>query len=123
MRLLAYLPELAELLDFDSNGWNPNVDLFENPDEWIVLAEVPGVSKKDLKINFENGVLTLSGERKNDSDQDFQLRQTKSGSFCRGFAFPSDIDPELIRAELKDGVLRVTIPKPEESKPKDIKVN
>lgn len=123
MRLLAYLPELAELLNRCSNGWNPNVDLFENPNEWIVLAEVPGVSKKDLKINFENGVLTLSGERNNDSEQDFQLKETESGSFCRGFAFPSDIDPELIKAELKDGILEVKVPKPEESKPKEIKVN
>ena len=123
MRLLAYLPELAELLDRCSNSWNPDVDLFENPNEWVVLAEVPGVSKKDLKINFENGILTLSGERKNDSDQDFQLSETKSGSFCRGFAFPADIDPELIKAELKDGILEVKVPKPEESKPKEIKVN
>jgi HSP20 family protein len=123
MRLLAYLPELAELLNQCSNGWNPNVDLFENPDEWIVLAEVPGISKNDLKIDFENGVLTLSGERKNDSDQDFKLKETKSGSFCRGFAFPSDIDPELIKAELKEGILKVKVPKPEETKPKEIKVN
>ena len=123
MRLLAYLPELAEFLDFDSNGWNPNVDLFENTEEWVVLAEVPGISKKDLKINFENGVLTLSGERKNDSDQNFQLRETESGNFCRGFAFPSDIDPELIKAELNEGVLKIKVHKPEESKPKEIKFN
>lgn len=123
MRLLAYFPELAELLDLDSEAWNPKVDLFEDAEEWVVLAEVPGVSKKDIKINFENGVLTLNGERKNDSDKDFQLRETKSGSFCRGFAFPSDIDPELIRAELKDGMLKVKVPKAEESKPKEIKVN
>ncbi|MGB2696510.1 MAG: Hsp20/alpha crystallin family protein [Candidatus Zixiibacteriota bacterium] len=123
MRLLAYLPELRELLDLDSDVWNPKVDLFENAEEWVVLAEVPGVSKKDLRINFENGVLTLKGERKDDSDQDFKLRKTKSGSFCRGFTFPLDIDPELIKAELKDGVLKVRVPKPEESRPKEIKVN
>ena len=123
MKLLAYLPELRELLDLDSEAWNPKVDLFEDAEEWVVLAEVPGVSKKDIKINFENGVLTLNGERKNDSDKDFQLRETKSGSFCRGFAFPSDIDPELIKAELKDGMLKVKVPKAEESKPKEIKVN
>lgn len=123
MRLTAYLPELAELFDVDSNGWNPDVDLLESPKEWVVLVEVPGVSKKDLSIDFENGVLTLRGERNDASNQDFQLRQTKSGSFCRGFAFPSDIDPELIRAELKDGVLKVTIPKPEESKAKKVEVN
>ncbi len=123
MRLMAYFPELKELLDSDSNLWNPNVDLFENPNEWVVLAEVPGVSRENLKINFENGVLTLSGERGNYSDEDFKLRETQSGSFCRGFAFPSDIDPELIKAELKDGILKVKVPKPEESKPKKIEVN
>lgn len=123
MRLMAYFPELRELLGSDSNGWNPNVDLFEDPNEWVVLAEVPGISKENLKINFENGILTLRGERKDDSDQDFKLRETKSGSFCRGFAFPSDISPELIKAELKDGILKVKVPKPEESKPKKIEVN
>jgi len=123
MKLVAYLPELAELLDFDSNGWNPNVDLFENPDEWVVLVEVPGIAKKDLKIDFEDGILTLKGEKSNGSKDDFRLRETKTGSFCRGFAFPSDVDPELIKAELKDGILKVKVPRPEESKPKDIKVN
>jgi len=123
MRLLAYLPELAELLDGDSNEWNPKVDLFENANEWVVLVEVPGVTKKDLAINFEDGILTLKGENSNGSKDDFHLRETKAGSFCRDFAFPSEIDPELIKAELKDGVLKVKVPKPEESKPKDIKVN
>jgi HSP20 family protein len=123
MRLIAYFPELRELLGSDSNGWNPNVDLFEDTNQWVVLAEVPGVSKNDLKINFENGILTLRGERKDNSDQDFKLKETKSGSFCRGFAFPSDIDPELIKAELKDGILRVKVPKPEESKLQEIRVN
>ena len=123
MRLMTYFPELRELLDSDSNGWNPRVDLLENTSEWIVLVEVPGVSRENLKINFENGILTLRGERKDDSDRNFKLKETESGSFCRGFAFPSDIEPELIKAELKDGMLKVKVPKPEESKPKEIKVN
>ena len=123
MRLMAYFPELAELLDFGSNGWNPKVDLFENPDEWIVLAEVPGVSKKDLKINFENGVLTLKGERRDDSSEDLWFKELDTGSFSRSFGFPSDIDPDMVQAELKDGILKVKVPKPEESKPKEIKVN
>jgi HSP20 family protein len=99
------------------------VDLFENQDEWIVLAEVPGVSKEELKVHFEEGVLTLRGEKKGESDQDFRLREIETGSFCRGFAFPSDIDPELIKAELDNGILKVRVPKPEESKPKKITVN
>lgn len=123
MRLMAYFPELAELLDFDSNGWNPKVDLFENPDEWVVLAEVPGVSKKDLKINCEDGILTLKGEKKDDPKQDFWFQETGTGTFCRSFAFPSEIDPELIKAELKDGILKLRVTKPAESKPKEIKVN
>jgi HSP20 family protein len=123
MKLTAYLPELKGLLDFCSNGWNPNVDLFENPNEWVVLAEVPGVTKKDLKINFEDGILALKGEKKDDSRQDFWFKETGAGTFCRSFAFPSDIDPELIKAELNNGILKIRVPKPEESKSKEIKVN
>ena len=123
MRLMAYFPELKELQECDSNGWNPNVDLFENQDEWIVLAEVPGLSKSDLKVDFEDGVLTLKGKKKDDSDQDFRLRETRTGNFCRGVAFPSEVDPELINAELKNGILKVRVPKPEVSQPKHIKVN
>jgi HSP20 family protein len=123
MKLTAYLPELKELLDFCSNGWNPNVDLFENPNEWVVLAEVPGVTMKDLKINFEDGILILKGKKNGESDESFRLKETKTGTFCRSFAFPSDIDPELIKAELNNGILKVRIPKPEETKTKEIKVN
>ena len=123
MRLTAWLPEFAEIFDLCSNGWNPNVDLLEHEDEWLVLMEVPGLSKEDIKINFEHGLLTLSGQRKGDSDDALRLRESKTGSFCRSFAFTEDVDPDSIKAELKDGVLKVRVPKPEQAKPKEIKVN
>ena len=123
MRLTAWLPEFVELFDLCSNGWNPNVDLLEHEDEWLVVMEVPGLSKEDIKIDFENGLLTLSGRKKSDTDDASWLRESRTGRFCRSFAFTEDVDADSIKAELKDGVLKVRVPKPEQAKPKEIKVN
>jgi HSP20 family protein len=123
MKLTAYLPEFVQLFELGSNGWNPNVDLLEHEDEWLVVMEVPGLSREDIKIHFEDGLLTLSGQKKSDSDHGLWLRESTTGSFCRSFNFAEDVDPEMIKAELKDGVLKVRVPKREQAKPKEIKVN
>jgi HSP20 family protein len=113
--------------DEDSLGlWNPAVDLYEKDDNFVIKAELPGVDKKDIGIDLKDGVLTLSGERSNDSevkDDDYYRRERTYGKFQRTFSLPADVDSDKIKAEFKDGVLVVEVPKPEKSKPKKITIH
>ena len=106
--------------------WHPSVDVFESEDALVINAELPGLSKDDIDVNIDEGKLTLSGERKSDSEvkeDKFYRRERTYGKFVRTFALPADIDPDKISAEFKDGVLKIEIPKPEEKKPRQITVH
>ena len=105
--------------------WSPSVDVYEDGEQFRLHAELPGLKKEDVKINLKEGVLTLRGERKFEDEQkkDNYYRLERSyGSFARSFTLPKTVDPEKIRATMKDGVLEITIPKKPEAKPKEIKV-
>jgi HSP20 family protein len=107
-------------------NWRPVVDIYENEDTVVVKAELPGVDKKDIKVDLKDGVLTLSGERSHEKEvkeENYYRKERTFGSFHRSFSVPAEIDPDKIKAELKDGVLKVEIPKPEEKKPKKIAVH
>ena len=109
----------------ESLGWTPACDIFEDGDEVIVRAALAGVSPKDVDIRYENGVLTLKGERrmeKEDKKENYHRVEMSYGSFTRTFALPATIDAEKIRAEAKDGILSVHLPKKLEAKPKAIQV-
>lgn len=102
----------------------PAVDLVEGPDAFTLVADLPGIDKKDVELTFENGVLTLSGEKKeNKEGKGFFRKETWAGSFRRTVSLPASADADKIKAELKDGVLTVTIAKREELKPRQIAVN
>jgi len=106
--------------------WAPAVDIFENEHELVVKADLPEVKPKELDIRVENNILTIRGERKFEKkvDEKSYLRVERSyGSFARSFSLASTVNPEAIKADYKDGVLTLTIPKREEVKPKQIKVN
>ena len=106
--------------------WAPAVDIFEQDGNIVLKAEVPGIDAKDVDIRVENNMLTFRGERKFDDEvkHDSYHRVERSyGSFSRSFTLPSVVDTEKIRAEYKDGVLRVTLPKKEEAKPKQIAIS
>lgn len=106
--------------------WNPRVDIYDDNDNIVVKAEVPGVDKKDLFVDLKGRVLTLKGERSHDNEvkeDKYFRRETSFGQFERSFTLPTDVDPESVKAEYKDGVLKVNIPKPEETKPKTISVH
>jgi HSP20 family protein len=95
------------------------VDIYENEDSVVVKAELPGVDKKDIKVDLKDGVLTLTGERSHEKEvnEDKYYRKERAyGRFHRSFTVPAEIDPDKIKAEFKDGVLKVEIPKPEEQK-------
>jgi HSP20 family protein len=108
------------------SNWRPVVDIYENEDTVVVKAEIPGVDKKDIKVDLKDGVLTLSGERAHEKEvkeEHYYRKERAFGSFHRSFSVPAEIDPDTIKAEFKDGVLKVEIPKPEEKKPKKITVH
>ena len=108
------------------SGWNPVVDIYENDDGIVVKAELPGVKKEDIKVDVEGRYMTLKGERSSENEvkeDKFYRRERSYGRFKRVFTLPVEIDPKAIKAEYKDGVLNITIPKPEERKPKQITVH
>ena len=107
-------------------AWAPSVDIFETPNELVVKADLPDVDEKDIDIRVENNLLTVRGERKFDKSvaEDNYLRIERTyGTFSRSFSLPNTVNPEAIRAEYKNGVLTVSLPKREESKPRQVKVN
>src|SRR2546426_2966885 len=106
--------------------WAPAVDIYETEHELVVKADLPDVNEKDLDIRVENNVLTIRGERKfeNSVSEDNYLRIERAcGAFSRSFSLPNTVDPDAIKAEYRDGVLTVHVPKREEAKPKQIKVS
>jgi len=107
-------------------SWAPAVDIYEQEGNIVLKAELPGVEPKDVDIRVENNVLTLRGERKFDNEvkQDNYHRVERAyGTFSRSFTLPSAVDTEKIKAEYKDGLLRVTLPTREEAKPKQISIS
>ncbi|HKW56199.1 MAG TPA: Hsp20/alpha crystallin family protein [Candidatus Acidoferrum sp.] len=112
--------------DSSLTSWAPAVDIYETEQQLIVKADLPDVDSKDLDIRVENNVLTIRGERKFEKqvNVDHYLRVERSyGSFSRSFALANTVNSEAIQADYKNGVLTLSIPKREEAKPKQIKVN
>ena len=108
--------------------WNqyPTVDIYDSDEHIIITAELPGIHKKDIVIDVKDGVLTLKGERSSDNEikeENYYCRERTFGKFERVFRLPSDVDPEKISADYKDGILKIGIPKPEGKKPKQIAVH
>jgi HSP20 family protein len=106
--------------------WAPAVDIYETEHELVVKADLPEVEAKDLDIRVENNLLTIRGERKFEKkvNEDNYLRVERAyGSFSRSFSLANTVNSEAIKADYQNGVLTLTIPKREEAKPKQIKVN
>ena len=107
-------------------SWNPVADTYDRDDHFVIKAELPGVDKKDIVIDVKDGVLTLKGERTYDNevtDDKYYRKERAYGKFERSFALPVNVDADKIKAEYKDGVLEIEIPKPEEHKPKKITIH
>jgi len=106
--------------------WKPAVDIFETKDSLVMKVELPGVNKEDVKIDLDNQILTLSGERKFDhevKEDDYHRIERAYGQFQRSFTLPNKIDAERIEAHYRDGMLEVVLPKKEEAKPRQININ
>ena len=107
-------------------GWNPVVDIYDNEDNIVIKAELPGVSKKDIEIDIKDRVLTLKGERSADNqvkEDNYYRRERTYGRFERSFTLPANVDPDKIKADYSDGVLKIEVSKPEDQKPKQITVH
>jgi len=105
--------------------WAPRVDISEDDKEWLVKADLPEMKKEDVKVTVENGVLTITGERKfekEEKNKKFHRIERSYGNFYRSFTLPDGADPDKVSAGFKDGVLNVHLPKSEKAKPKAVEV-
>lgn len=105
--------------------WSPSVDIIEDDKEWLLKADLPEVKKEDVKVTVENGVLTITGERKfekEEKDRKYHRVERSYGNFLRSFALPDAADGTKVNAEFKDGVLKVHLPKSEKARPKTVEV-
>src|SRR5688572_15846434 len=116
-------PYLQE--EMQSSAWNPAVDVLEENEKIVVKVEAPGVNEKDLRITFEDGLLTVTGERQFErrDDRSYHRIERAYGSFTRTFTLPRTVEAASINASYRNGVLEVEIPKKEESKPRQIQIN
>ena len=107
-------------------SWAPAVDIYEQGTDIVLKAELPGVDPKDVDIRLENNVLSLRGQRKLESEvkrESYHRVERSYGTFSRSFTLPTVVDQASIKAEFKDGLLRLTLPKREEAKPKQIQIH
>jgi HSP20 family protein len=106
--------------------WIPPMDLAESGHNLVLRADLPGMGEDDVSIEIKDGVLTISGERKAEHEEEgegFHRVEREFGSFSRSLSLPEGVDPTTVDATFKDGVLEVRVPKPEAAKPTRIKIN
>jgi len=104
--------------------WNPAVNVYQDKDRFTVVVELPGLKKEEIEISLHDDTLTISGERKREesSEQEF-LTERSYGKFQRSLTLPSAVDAEAVKANYKNGLLQVVLPKAEQTKPKQIEVD
>ncbi len=115
------------------SGWSPALDLYQNNDNVVVRVELPGMHiarvelpgmrKEDIEISLQDGMLTISGERKSAEGEKAERTERYVGKFRRSISLPTQVDANKVTATYRDGILTVTLPKAEEAKPKQIQVN
>ena len=105
--------------------WNPSTDIYETKDSYVFKIEIPGIKKDDIEIDLKENILSISGEKKEDSEikkENYHRVESFCGSFSRSFTIPKDINPKKIEATLKDGILELKIGKADEIKAKKIQI-
>ncbi|MEW5900375.1 MAG: Hsp20/alpha crystallin family protein [Acidobacteriota bacterium] len=111
--------------DLISSAWAPAVDIYEDESQLVLTAEVPGIEEKDIEIKIEDNTLSLHGERKMEKEtkeENYHRIERSYGSFSRSFTLPNYVDQDNIRAEHENGVLKITMPKKPELKPRKVKI-
>jgi HSP20 family protein len=105
--------------------WAPSLDISETKGDLVVKAELPGIDPKDIDISLNEGILTIKGEKrqeKEEKEEGYHLVERSYGSFTRSIRLPREIQSEKINASYKNGVLKITLPKTEEAKKKEVKI-
>ena len=108
------------------SGWTPVLDFYEDKDNLLVKVELPGMKREDIEVSLHEGSLSISGERKSEEkhkDADVYRAERFIGRFQRTVSLPTPVATEKVKAQYKDGVLTITLPKTEEAKPKQIDIN
>jgi len=121
----AFTSQLGDT-ELSTRSWAPPVDIYETEDAIVLKAELPGADPKDVEVRVEDNTLYLKGERKFEKEvkeQNYHRVERSYGSFARSFSLPNSISTDKVKAEFKDGLLTLTMPKREESKPKTIKID
>jgi HSP20 family protein len=106
-------------------AWSPAVDVYEDEESFLIKVDLPEISREDVKVNLNENTLSISGERRvenEDKRENYHRVERSYGQFYRSFTLPPNVNPEAINAQFKDGVLRLTLPKKEEAKPRQIDV-
>jgi HSP20 family protein len=115
----------ARAADGDGRRWVPAIDLVETDEHLVLRADLPGLDREDVNVEIKDGVLTISGERKEEHEEradGYHRVERAFGTFSRSLALPDGIDAEKVRADFDKGVLEVRIPKPEERKPHRVQI-
>jgi len=118
-------PTFWPKLQDENTAWRPSLEVHEEPDKFVVKAEIPGVKKEDVSITLLEDILTLKGERKLEQEEkkeNYLLFERSYGSFDRTVQLPRPVKAEAVKAEYKDGILEIQLPKAEEEKTKEIKI-
>lgn len=111
--------------EYENAVWMPLTDIKEDKDNYYVMLDLPGVSKDDVKVSYSDGQLSISGERKQEKeekDAKYHRVERVYGRYYRSFTLPSKVKDDKIEAEFKDGQLKITVPKAEEAKPKELEI-
>lgn len=124
-RMLTRWPGRSSRESLTVAEWAPSVDIVETDSEYLIKAEIPEVDKKDVKVTVQDGYISIQGERKQEKEEKgkkFHRVERSYGAFMRSFELPDDVDQEKVKAEFKDGMLTVHLPKNEQAKAKTIEV-
>ena len=121
----AFTPFMGEG-ELSTRTWAPPVDIYETENDIVLKAELPGVEPKDVEVKVEDNTLYLKGERKFEKEvknESYHRVERSYGSFARSFSLPNSISTDKVKAEFKDGLLTLTLPKREEAKPRTVKID
>lgn len=125
-RLANLQDELDRLFESPQTGWVPALDVHEDADNFIIRAELPGLKREDIEVSLQDGALIISGERKSEKVEEgveIHRQERFYGKFQRALTLPTPVAVDKVKAQYKDGVLTITLPKTEEAKPKQIDVS
>ena len=125
-RLTSLQDELDRLFESPMTGWAPALDVYEDKESFSIRVELPGMKREDIEVSLQDGALIISGERKEEKvHEDISIHRQERfyGRFTRALTLPMAVAGDKVKAQYKDGVLTVTLPKVEEAKPKQIAVS